>query len=170
MKLKTSKGFTLIEVLVSMLILTFLVIGMGPGMKTAVTVYRESLFQSNSTALIGAVNTTLSDVLRYAENVTVTDEGDVLFTNTEYGLKDACFLTIERSGGEREDFASLVVLDHNGQQRQLLPEGAYPNMELADFSLDYANECFEVQYTIYSIVDPALSRKAVCTIAQINAF
>lgn len=165
-KLKSTGGFTLMEVLASMLILTFLVIGMGPGMKTAMTVYRESTFQSSSTALIGAMNTTLGDVLRFAEDVEVAEDGTFTFTNVEYGLRNGRFLQWDDDTGPDV----VTVIDHNGEERLLLPEGAYPNMEISEFSIRYNadTDLVEVNYTIESTVAIGMKREAACTIAFIN--
>lgn len=160
-KLRSGGGFTLMEVLASMLILTFLVIGMGPGMKTAMSVYQESTFQSSSTALIGTVNATLGDVLRFAEDVEVDEDEDktFTFTNTDYGLQNA-----------KLSFADgiITVIDHNGKEKPLLPEGSYPNMEITAFSATYENGLFTVTYTIKSTVVQDMERESVCTVALLN--
>lgn len=166
-KLRSGGGFTLMEVLASMLILTFLVIGMGPGMKTAMSVYQESTFQSSSTALIGTVNATLGDVLRFAEDVEVDEDEDedededktFTFTNTDYGLQNA-----------KLSFADgiITVIDHNGNEKPLLPEGSYPNMEITAFSATCENGLFTVTYTIKSTVVQDMTRQADCTVALLN--
>lgn len=171
-KLKSGGGFTLMEVLVSMLILTFLVIGMGPGMKTAMTVYQESTFQSSSTALIGTMNATLGDVLRYAEDVEkkekVSSEGEsdkftFTFTNTDYGMQNASFKVLSDSSDV------VTVIDHNNKEKPLLPEGSYPNMKITAFSVTYdGTGLFTVEYTIKSTVVQNLERDASCTIALLN--
>lgn len=168
-KLRSSGGFTLMEVLASMLILTFLVIGMGPGMKTAMTVYQESTFQSSSTALIGTMNATLGDVLRYAEDVEkgdkVSSEGEpdkfaFTFTNTDYGLQNAKLNTAD---------GIITVIDHNGKEKPLLPEGSYPNMKITAFSATYDGAgLFTVTYTIKSTVVQDMEREATCTVALLN--
>lgn len=158
-KLRSGGGFTLMEVLASMLILTFLVIGMGPGMKTAMSVYQESTFQSSSTALIGTVNATLGDVLRFAEDVEVDEDKTFTFTNTDYGLQNA-----------KLSFADgiITVIDHNGNEKPLLPEGSYPNMEITAFSATCENGLFTVTYTIKSTVVQDMTRQADCTVALLN--
>lgn len=172
-KLKSSGGFTLMEVLASMLILTFLVVGMGPGMKTAMTVYQESTFQSSSTALIGTMNATLGDVLRYAEDVELLDKVEddkytFTFTNTDYGLQNAQFMcwTTEDTGDTEPTV--VTVIDHNGKKQPLLPEGSYPNMEITAFSATYEDGLFNVTYTIKSTVVQDMERDASCTIALLN--
>lgn len=169
-KLRSAKGFTLIEILVSMLILTFLVIGMGPGMKTALTVYQESTFQSSSTALIGTVNATLGDVLRYAEDVRIVtpveegEENTFTFSNADYGMQNAT-LMLSESGDK-----VIVVKDHNGNELPLLPEGAYPNMEITDFSAVYSGGVFRILYSIQSTLDVDLKRENISyVIAPLNS-
>lgn len=163
-KLRSVKGFTLIEILVSMLILTFLVIGMGPGMKTALSVYQESTFQSSSTALIGTVNATLGDVLRYAEDVGIVEDGNTFtFSNADYGMQNAT-LMLSESGDK-----VIVVKDHNGNELPLLPEGAYPNMEITDFSVVYRGGVFRILYSIQSTMDADLKREDISyVIAPLN--
>ncbi len=165
-KLKSSGGFTLMEVLASMLILTFLVIGMGPGMKTAMTVYQESTFQSSSTALIGTMNATLGDVLRYAEDVEGSGT-DFTFTNTDYGLQNVS-LALE---SVTEDGDPIPVFKPKNTQRKatpILPEKSYPNMKITDFTAKYENGLFTVTYKIKSTVVQNMEREASCSIALLN--
>ena len=108
-KLKSKSGMTLMEMMASLLILTLLVTAMGTGMDTAMNVYGDAMFESNSASLAGIVNTALSDVLRHAQDVKtknldaneffvdatgaqVPNVGFV-FTNLEYGVRDAYFQT-----------------------------------------------------------------------------
>lgn len=176
-KLKTSGGFTLMEVLVSMLILTFLVIGMGPGMKTAMTVYQESTFQSSSTALIGTMNATLGDVLRYAEDVEkgekVSSEGEsdkfaFTFTNTDYGLQNVSL--VGSNGTENGVFTRKEVKNSEPVYKSLLPEGSYPNMKITAFSVTYdGTGLFTVRYIIESTVKSDLKTDLIThTIAMLN--
>lgn len=165
-KLKSSGGFTLIEVLVSMLILTFLVIGMGPGMKTAMTVYQESTFQSSSTALIGTMNATLGDVLRYAEDVEPGEGTTFTFTNTDYGFQNVSL--VGSNGTENGVFTCKEVKNSQPLYKPLLPEGSYPNMEITAFTAQYENGLFTVEYTIKSTVVQNMEREASCTIALLN--
>lgn len=165
-KLRSSGGFTLMEVLASMLILTFLVIGMGPGMKTAMTVYQESTFQSSSTALIGTMNATLGDVLRYAEDITPGEGNTFTFTNTDYGLQNVSL--VGNNGAENGVFTCKEVKNSPPVYKSLIPEKSYPNMEITAFSAKYENGLFTVEYTIKSTVVQNMEREASCTIALLN--
>lgn len=164
-KLRSSGGFTLMEVLASILILTFLIIGMGPGMKTALSVYRQSAFQSGSTALIGTLNATLEDVLHFAEDIEKSPEdGSVTFTNLDYGLQRAHFLCWTATD---TDAPTIITVHDSRGDRPLLPAGSYPNMQLTAFALAYENGVFTVSYTIQStVVDD--SRDVTLTVAALN--
>lgn len=166
-KRRSSGGFTLMEVLVSMLILTFLIIGMGPGMKTALSVYRESTFQSGSTALIGTLNATLEDVLRYAEDIeplTGESETVVRFTNLDYGLQGAHFLCWEATD---TDAPTVVTVKDSRGERSLLPAGSYTDMTVTAFDIQYNNGVFTVEYTIKSTM-VSDSRDVTLTVAPLN--
>lgn len=167
-KLRSGGGFTLMEVLVSMLILTFLVIGMGPGMKTAMTVYQESTFQSSSTALIGTMNATLGDVLRYAEDVEPGEDGAFTFTNTDYGLQNVSL--VGSNGTENGVFTRKEVKNSEPVYKSLLPEDSYPNMKITAFSVTYdGTGLFTVRYIIESTVKSDLKTDLIThTIALLN--
>lgn len=162
-KLGNRGGFTLMEVLVSMLILTFLVVGMGPGMKTALSVYQESTFQSSSTALTGTLNATLEDLLRYGEDIEVAD-GTVTFTNLDYGLQGAQFLCWNKNAANAP---TVVTVKDSRGAKALLPEGSYPNMEITAFEIKYQKGVFTVEYTIESTV-VSDSRDVTLTVAALN--
>lgn len=164
-KIGNRGGFTLMEVLVSMLILTFLVVGMGPGMKTALSVYQESTFQSSSTALTGTLNATLEDVLRYGEDIEVAADGTVTFTNLDYGLQGAQFLCWDNKNDPNAP--SVVTVKDRRGEKVLLPEGSYPNMEITAFGIKYDNGVFTVTYTIESTV-VSDSRDVTLTVAALN--
>ena len=104
-KIASKSGFTLIEMLATLLILVFLILGIDTGMDSAVRVYDEAKFEANSASMANIVNTSLGDILRYSDNLTVAEENtsfkdsagtivpnvEFVFTNYEYGVRDAYF-------------------------------------------------------------------------------
>lgn len=174
MKKLTSKGgFTLIEMLATLLILVFLVLGIGTGMDSAVRIYDEAKFESNSASMANIVNTSLGDILRYSDNLTVADpnEGFVdssntrvpnvefVFTNYEYGVRDAYFSL--RDSANNDDGILRMRNLSNGNIVELVNTGTYPDMRIGDFVLKYkelgkddsgnpTGGYFEVTYTVYS--------------------
>ena len=72
-KIASKSGFTLIEMLATLLILVFLILGIDTGMDSAVRVYDEAKFEANSASMANIVNTSLGDILRYSDNLTVAE-------------------------------------------------------------------------------------------------
>lgn len=126
-KLKSKSGMTLLEILVSLLILTLLVTAMGTGMHSAMRVYREARFESESAALAGIINTALGDILRHAEDIKADNEG-FAFTNVEYGVRDVNLCISE----------GVLSLGHSAHQTAaLVNTGAYPDLMITELSAIY---------------------------------
>ena len=93
MKKLTSKGgFTLIEMLATLLILVFLVLGIGTGMDSALRIYDEARFESNSAAMANIVNTSLGDILRYSENLTTPGDEEFFVDSSNTKVPDVEFV------------------------------------------------------------------------------
>lgn len=157
-KLKSKSGMTLMEMMASLLILTLLVTAMGTGMDTAMNVYGDAMFESNSASLAGIVNTALSDVLRYAQDIRTKDTANgetfqdaagnalgsnvgFVFTNIEYGVQDVYFQTKTGSDETRGilTLRSLRFDDQSGSimETALVNAGAYPDLEITNFKAMY---------------------------------
>lgn len=155
-KLKSKAGMTLMEIMVSLLIMTLLVVGMGTGMTTGMRVYNDAAFEAESASLAGILNTALGDVLRYAEVQTIGDPiengGNItqsfVFTNLEYGVRDVYFVT---SASEEGGQAFLKLKSSSGAETDLINTGAYPDLSIQDFSIQYcppASPGTSVTYTL----------------------
>lgn len=86
-KIKSKRGFTLIEMLVC--VVTLLLVGLicTTGMNMATKSYNESMFISNSQKLEYILNLSMGDILRYSHNIDVAvDDGKISFTNEVYGV------------------------------------------------------------------------------------
>lgn len=153
-KLRSRSGMTLVEVMVSLLILTLLVTVMGTGMETAVRVCSDSLFESHSASLAGIVNTALGDVLRYAQDIRTSDSGftdasgarisraGFVFTNLEYGVQDVYFFTPVAEDGSCTGILQLKSLHYVRDTDEiavtdLVNSGAYPNLAITNFEAVY---------------------------------
>ena len=167
-KLGNKGGFTLVEMLVCVVILVLLVIAMGTGISTAVRVYHESIFQSNSATLTSMLNATIDDVLRYSEDIYVLQDGTTdfangekvievssvpsgvtfLFTNKEYSGQHAYIFA--NSGDTGSPVQMMNIL--GGSPRDLLNTGAYPNLTVKDLIILYDSGAgvFRVSYKIAS--------------------
>lgn len=66
-KLKSNRGFTLVELLAALAIVVMMSLMMSVGVSVGASVQRESTFVAESDLLASTVNTALGDVLRYAK-------------------------------------------------------------------------------------------------------
>ena len=193
-KLKNKGGFSLIEMLCTLLILVLLVMGMGVGMETGGRIYRDAVFESESATLAGILNTSLGDILRYSIDVretTATERqkygNDVgipkadgtavhyVFTSLDYGIQDAYFyIPPHVSGG---DMGPVQLKNtRNPNVVELVNTGAYPNLLVTDFEIVYSPRIapgieggyFEISYTIKSELDTTKSRSVETIVRVMN--
>lgn len=142
-KLKTKAGMSLMEVMVALLIMVLLVVGMGTGMDAGMRVYADAHFESSSASMAGIVNTSLNDVLRYAQDIhapeaTLTPPplGGLVFTNLEYGLRDAYFVV--PSDGDGKGSIQIIAPTAEGvKTKALVNSGAFPELQVISFSITY---------------------------------
>lgn len=192
-KLKNKAGFTLMELLVALMIMVFLVIGIGVGMDAGGRIYREATFESDSASLAGILNTSLGDILRYGTDIKANpdyfqdSEGNMLskdqvgfvFTSLEYGIQDAYFYTPVLEGGASMGVLQLKNL-YNPRVIELVNSGAYPDLVVSNFRITYVapgsnsdgdpgrGGYFNVSYTIYSDSNTANSREVNTVVRLIN--
>lgn len=155
---RNRKGFSLMEMMVTLLILVLLVMGMDSGLRAAIRVYDEAVFYSDSRTLAGMLDTTLSDLFRFSEQIkpvsSVSSEDlydsmgqkiDYVFTNAEYGMNDAY---IEWYA----DIAPNLQLKNlkNSNFYSLLNSGAFPGMSISSFSYSYNPD--EAMYTVHYVI------------------
>lgn len=159
-KLKSKAGMTLMEMMVSLLIMVLLVLAMGTGMNAGVRVYNDANFESNSASLAANINTALTDMLRYAQDVkTPTGEGapDFVFTNLEYGLRDAyvecdengilkIYFWAESAGGTTPTVPEPKALVNSGSYNKLTVKDDFTITPYEDTRGRY----FLIDYTITS--------------------
>ena len=150
-KLKQSKGVTLMETIVALVVVVFLIVGMEAGMNAGMRTYSEAGFQSDSGTLSSILNSTMADMLRYANSVRLPVDGaknvkkyqskDVfyssdddrplpeqafVFTNLEYGIDviDAYFTACEDTESEQYGYVQIKNLSSDHAQA-LVNDGAY---------------------------------------------
>jgi prepilin-type N-terminal cleavage/methylation domain-containing protein len=185
-RLRSHGGFTLIELLVSIMVLVLLVVAMGTGMTTALRVYQESVFQSNSENLASMLNATLVDIFQYSEdiyvregntntfkgntgNTEITVDGvpdgvNVLFTNSEYGAQDAYIFVNTGTDDNPVQFRNVS----SGKVKDVLNIGAYPNLGVKDLKIDYFDGVFTINYTIYSTEDESSVLEMTDKVSMLN--
>jgi prepilin-type N-terminal cleavage/methylation domain-containing protein len=185
-RLRSQGGFTLVELLVSIMVLVLLVVAMGTGMTTALRVYQESVFQSNSENLASMLNATLEDMFQYSKNIYVRDEDtntfkgnteitvdgvpegvNVLFSNSEYGATNAYIFVNDNSTDEDANPVQFINVS-NSKVKDVLNIGAYPNLGVKDLIITYTNGVFNIEYTIYSTKDANSELKVKDAVSMLN--
>ena len=192
-KLTNKAGLTLIEMMVALLIMVFLVLGMGVGMDAGSRIYQDAVFESDSATLASTLNTSLGDILRYSREICENDgvlenyngdyivEEDVgfVFTNYEYGIQDAYFYTPIYEDGTSKGVLQMKNLK-NAEVVELINAGTYPNLVVSNFEITYVaagsnsegaagrGGYFDISYTIYSVKDESKSREVECVIRLMN--
>lgn len=195
-KLKSKHGLTLMEALVAIIILVMLVVAIGTSMNSAISIYGDSRFESNSAALADIINTSLNDMLRYAENITAITLGreeatthTYTFTNIEYGLQDVYFyIPAETTESEMKGILSVKSpLKSDNTAAFITPlvnSGVYSDMEISEFSIKYLDAgdttkdengiettyggCFYITYTIQSTIASDMSRTVETVVRLAN--
>lgn len=181
-KSRKNAGFSLIELICTLLILVLLVMGIGVGMDTGSRIYRDATFEADSAAMAGIVNNSLSDMLRFSI-VTATEgmrnlpdaadfdpmETPYVFTSLEYGVQYAYFIL------SQEGVLQLRTIKST-QGVELVNSGTYPELEIQHFVIHYEPRrnpgveggYFEVSYDIVSKNDPTKIREVTMIVRQMN--
>lgn len=133
-KLRRTGGFTLTEVLVTLLIFSILTLAILVGTGSAAKVYRKAVLASEAQTLSSTLVQGLSDELRYARNIQTDGAGEVTsFDSATFGPAAA----IDSSG----DTVKL------GQQ-ELLSPGAYTSGLKAKVDVTYDGGVFQMTVTV----------------------
>lgn len=86
-KLRSSKGMTLTELLVALMVISLIGTAMSVGISSAVKVYRDSTQLYEAETLCGTILTCLEDEFRFGRNVHKQDGGDgvVIYDSRSFG-------------------------------------------------------------------------------------
>lgn len=183
-KTRKNAGFTLIELICTILILVLLIMGINVGMDAGSRIYRDATFEADSATLAGILNTTISDVLRYSmvtetEGMRNLPEGinsyelPYVYTNLEYGVQRAYF-TIQTYPDGTSALKMINLKD--SRSVDLVNLGAYPELAVSDFVISYIPRrssgveggYFEVSYNIHSAIDSSKTREVEMIVRQMN--
>ena len=175
------KGMTLVEMLAAVLIIALLAAGMSAGMTSGMRVYASASFQSTSSSLAANINTTLSDILRYASKYTPLDADGgpgFLITNLEYGM-DNCYIECPPYDEETTSEGGILRIcywrENSADARapkSLVNSGSYGNLRVTDFTInpksDAQGHYFEISYRIISTTDACSSRDVKTIVRMMN--
>lgn len=133
-KLRARGGMSLSELLVAILILSLVSLGVAVGVSSAMRVYQQSVELSDAQTLSSTLATAIMDELRFARDVSVTDNNPS-FTSATFG---------EGVSFDVDDNGYVTV----GGQR-LVGTGAYAGYLQAEKpDITYQNGIFQVILTI----------------------
>ena len=119
--MRKCEGMTLIEVLAALLVLTLLAVAMGTSLDLIGRAEASSRFASESDALAAVLQTTLEDVLGFAETL----DGETV-SNREYGIVNGTLCIGE---------GKLCVRE--AEIRPLAGPGIYGELTLAELDICY---------------------------------
>lgn len=153
-------GFTLVEMLSALIVLTLLtgmvVMGVNLGMKT----YREATFESESEILAGTINSALSDPFR---NMTYTQDDQGVRTYSIVYRDDAAGSTVispslHAEGGQ----VYIQGTNTSGNGIALLNGKAYSDCKVTDIQLDSCDSAMvKGTFTIQSTLDANLVKENI---------
>ena len=147
MKKRWKAGFTAVEMLVVVLIVSLLTAGIITVSGAAVNVRSNELFASESEELAMTLNTALGDMLHYATGVATGERNQVVgLTNLNYGIKNGSFLL----KNEQLYLNTTTATAENNRTLPLVSAGTYTNMKLQSFKITYdkTQNLFEGSYEI----------------------
>jgi prepilin-type N-terminal cleavage/methylation domain-containing protein len=136
-KLKSRKGFTLVETLAAVAVLAMLSLMLNTGLNMALRSYRDMRAESETQLLLSTLTSVLSDELRYARDVRSQPDGALQdYTSATYGSNTSLQVTQGRLT--------------NGNGEPLLTAGAYGNGDYAitDMEITYENGVFTAALTV----------------------
>lgn len=173
-KLKSKKGFTLIEMLACVATLVIICLIVTTGTNLATMSMNRSLFESESQMLESTLNLSLGDILRHATDIKVKESG-IVFTNDAYYIDEGSFAIDTKDSGITGAGYLMCTSALDGSSRGLLVanKGIYVrNMYVKDFQLSYDAEkhVFRGSYVIVSKLTDATKtcKFSYRTIADMN--
>ena len=124
-RLKNSSGFTLSELLITLLILLMVTVVMAAGIPSALRALYKVEDSSNAQVLLSMAVTRLRDELSTASDVKVDGETTITYT-TESGSRSK--LTVETAGINLQEY--IDVITEGTQYKHLLVSNAAANKNL----------------------------------------
>lgn len=173
-KRQSQSGMTLMEMLACISILTLLVTAMGTEMDSAMQIYEDSLFESESAALGEILNTAMADVIRFGRDIR-EENGEIQLSNQEYGLQNGTLCEVD----------GYICLKSAGVRQMLVNTGTYGDLRISDFQARYIPpgsgetltlldgtrieaESGGYAYIVYTIWENAHSRRVETVVRPLN--
>ena len=175
-KLKSKKGFTMIEMLVCVVTLVLLCMIVTTGSNLATMSMNASLFETESQMMKATLDLCIGDLLRHATDVKTKDDGTVeYFSNDAYYIDDGIIEVEEKDSGIADAGYLVCTTWVDGSDSGLLVanRGIYVNgMYVRNFELKYEGDT-HVFTGSYEIVSKLTSATKKCefsfrSIADLN--
>ena len=160
------RGFSLVEMLAALLVLSLLAVMIASAVSAAARMYHKSVYTSESETLSSTLNTALSDLLCYATDVTTGASAAeyspvVSFRNPSYYGESIRLVQVSGNQAAAAATGSYLCFQAAGGTDRtyynLLSSGTYTSLQICNFSLTYSEsaEAFAVSYDIVT-TDPML--------------
>lgn len=147
---RSTQGFSLAELLVTIVIILLLSIVVATGVPAAVRTYRGVVTSSNAHILLGTASVRLRDELSVADPATVqADDASVTFTSLEDGFKTTlAFDDLQLSRSPLQPGSTTVISSAPLVPATYLPEGAYADLRVTCEGISYreSDGCFVVSH------------------------
>lgn len=150
LRLKSTVGVSLGEMLVAVLIMSFLTLAVSAGVGTAAKVYRSEKEYSESRVLANSILLAMTEELRYAAGLdTAADGSEAHYDSAAYG-----YGTVMKIDEEGEQAGKLVLLYGGGKVSYPYEEKTYMDYRLQThgdqplFQLTDGGTCVELSYDI----------------------
>lgn len=141
-KLRCKRGLTLVELLITLVLLSLMSLAIGAGTTAAMNIYIESVRHSEAAVLSSTLMQALTDELRFAQNI----QPDSTYNSAAYG--DG--VKIEAKDGKLIVVSSMT--DSSGAttsvNNPLIGSGAYTNGLSAQVTIAYTDGVFEITLDI----------------------
>lgn len=142
-KFRSQKGFTLVEMLCTIIVLLLVSALMVTGIRLAAKTLRKSVMDSESYMLCTTLRTLVSDELRYCGTIDTTDaDTGVKFFSQNYG--ENCYFSVNDDG-------HVVLVDSDGESNKILTSNSYPYGMMATVAInkyDSTTRIFNVTVTV----------------------
>lgn len=178
-KLRSRSGMTIVETLMAVLIIALLTSTIVIGTQAAMRVTYQETFVAESQSVADTINRALSDVLRYAQNITTDDDSRVTsYSNAAYGVSDGILHV--GTGTNDAGHIYLVYASEDTGKIPLLSNLSYSNLKVvpADFtvgsSLDsrfdlrYKDGVFTGSYCLYNSERQLVTEPYTFTFRAVN--
>lgn len=179
-KLRCRSGMTIVETLMAVLIIALLTSTILIGTQAAMRVTYQETFVAESQSVADTMNRALSDVLRYAQNVTTDDDTRVTsYSNAAYGVtdgmlrvgtgtKDAGHIYLAYAGeGDSGNISLLSNLSYSNLK--VVPADFTPGTSLSSrFDLRYKDGVFTGSYCLYDSARQLVTEPYTFTFRAVN--